>query len=52
MIVHNVIDFVSDGAILALWKLRLDTNEISKRLGLHESIVANRLARLRDAGAA
>jgi DNA-binding Lrp family transcriptional regulator len=44
-------EFTHDGAVLAMWKLGDDTNEIAKRLGLRESEVANRLARLRDAGA-
>ena len=43
--------FVHDGAMLGLWKLGLDMFEISKRLEVRESQIANRLARLRDAGA-
>ena len=43
--------FTHDGAILGLWKLGLDTFEIAKRLGVRESQIANRIARLRDAGA-
>lgn len=43
--------FLHDGAIVSLWKLGCDTFEIAKRLHQHESQVANRLARLRDAGA-
>ena len=45
-------EFTHDGAIIALWRLGLDTSEIAKSAGLPASQVANRLARLRDAGAA
>jgi DNA-binding CsgD family transcriptional regulator len=38
-----------DGMIVFLWKSGLDTFEISKRIGLHESQVANRLWKLRSA---
>lgn len=38
-----------DGMIVFLWKAGLDTFEISKRLGLHEAQVANRLWQLRSA---
>lgn len=37
-----------DGMIVFLWKSGLDTFEISKRLGLHESQVFNRLWKLRS----
>lgn len=37
---------VNDGAILALWRLKLDTWEIARDLKMRESEVANRLARL------
>lgn len=43
--------FVQDGAILALWPLGLDTLEIARKLNVRECEIANRLARLRDAGA-
>jgi len=42
---------LNDGTILAMWKVKLDTHTIAKLLHVHESIIANRLARLRDAGA-
>lgn len=48
----QIASFTNDGAIIAMWKFKLDTAEIAKRLSLRESEVANRLARLRDAGAA
>jgi len=38
-----------DGLIAFLWKSGLDTLEISKRIGLHESQVASRLWKLREA---
>ncbi len=41
-----------DGAIAALWALKLDTYEIAARLWLTESLVANRLAVIRDAARA
>lgn len=37
-----------DGVMLLLWKSGLDTFEIAKRIGLHESQVANRLWKLRS----
>lgn len=37
-----------DGAIDALWSLKLDTRDIAARLMLPESVVANRLAAIRD----
>lgn len=37
-----------DGMIAFLWKSGLDTFEIAKRIGLHESQVANRLWKLRS----
>ena len=39
-----------DITIASLWRLGLDTFEIAKRVNVHESVVANLLARLRDAG--
>ena len=44
-------ELVNDGALLALWGLKLDTYEIATRLHMRESAVANRLAWLRDRGA-
>lgn len=44
-------EFAFDGTIVALWKSGFDTLEIAKRLSVHEGQIANRLARLRDAGA-
>lgn len=41
-------EFVNDGALLALWGLKLDTYDIAGRLNMRESDVANRLAFLRD----
>lgn len=38
-----------DGMIMFLWKSGLDTLDIAKRIGLHESQVASRPARLRSA---
>lgn len=43
------VTFAHDGMIAFLWKSGLDTFEIAKRLGLHESQVANRLGQLRSA---
>lgn len=40
-----------DGAIDALWSLGLDTHDIAKKLMFRESLVANRLAAIRDARA-
>lgn len=37
-----------DGAIMALWNLGLDTKDIATRLHERESVVANRLAEIRD----
>jgi hypothetical protein len=48
----QIADFAHDGAILAMWKVRMDTYMIAKVLHIPESEIANRLARLRDAGAA
>lgn len=36
--------------ILTLWRFGLDTFEIARELGVHESAVANRLMHLRNAG--
>lgn len=44
--------FQNDKEILGMWRDGFDTFEIAKRLNVHQSKVANRLARLRDAGAA
>lgn len=41
-----------DGAIAALWSLGLDTFDIAKKLMFRESLVANRLAAIRDGHAA
>lgn len=43
------ITLAHDGMILFLWKSGLDTYEIGKRVGLHESHIANRLWKLRSA---
>jgi DNA-binding Lrp family transcriptional regulator len=44
--------FQYDRGIIHLWQCGLDTFEIAAaELRLHQSVVANRLARLRDAGA-
>lgn len=40
---------VDDGLIMMLWKQKLDTCEIAKRLRLREWQVANRLRQLREA---
>lgn len=40
-----------DGVISALWREKLDTNQIARHLRVRESLVANRLAALRDSGA-
>ena len=40
---------VDDGLIMMLWKQKLDTYEIAKRLRLKEWQVANRLRQLREA---
>lgn len=37
-----------DGLIVFLWKSGLDTLEIARRVGLHESQVANHLWKLRS----
>jgi hypothetical protein len=37
-----------DGVIMFLWKAGLDTLDIAKRIGLHESQVSNRLWKLRS----
>jgi DNA-binding CsgD family transcriptional regulator len=36
-----------DDAIAAHWRAGLDTLDIARELGLHESVVANRLTHLR-----
>lgn len=38
-----------DAAISALWSLKLDTCEIAKKVGLHESEVVRRLNSMRSA---
>lgn len=43
------ITFAHDGMIAFLWKSGLDTLDIAKRIGLHESQVSNRLWKLREA---
>lgn len=45
-------EFTLDGTIIAFWKAGLDTFRIAELAHVHQSVVANRLARLRDAGAA
>jgi len=47
----QIASFTNDGVIIAMWKIRMDTFKIAQVLHLPESEVANRLARLRDAGA-
>lgn len=42
------VDEITDGVMLALWKQGLNTNEIAKKLHLHEFQVANDLPRLRE----
>lgn len=37
-----------DGIIVALWALHLGTLDIARKMGLRESLVANRLAAMRD----
>jgi DNA-binding CsgD family transcriptional regulator len=37
-----------DDAIAAHWRAGLDTFEIARELGVHESVVANRLTHLRQ----
>lgn len=44
-------DFIFDGLIASLWRKGLNTKEIATHARVRESRVANRLARLRDAGA-
>ena len=44
------VTIIHDGMIEALWKQKLDTFDIAQKLGLRESQVANRLARLRERG--
>jgi hypothetical protein len=44
-----VLTIVHDGVIMALWKEKLDTNDIARKMHLREAVVANRLARLREA---
>lgn len=39
-----------DAMILRMWRGRWDTAEIARVLGVHQSVVANRLAIIRDAG--
>ncbi|VIO73862.1 hypothetical protein [Bradyrhizobium ivorense] len=47
---QTLAEFTYDRTIWAAWKLkRYDTSQIAKITGLPESLVANRLARLRDA---
>lgn len=43
------VDHVTDGAMLVLWRLGMDTTDIAKKLNLHEYQVANELPRLRMA---
>ena len=42
------VTMIHDGVILALWKEKMDTFEIAKKLGLRESQVANRLRFIRE----
>lgn len=42
------IDFVKEGAIIALWKQGLDTLEIARKLNLREFQVFNKLLHLRE----
>jgi hypothetical protein len=37
-----------DDAIAAHWRAGLDTYDIARELGVHESVVANRLLHLRE----
>jgi hypothetical protein len=37
-----------DGAISAHWRAGLDTLDIARELGVHESVIANRLMHLRE----
>jgi hypothetical protein len=40
-----------DGVISALWREKMNTHSIGRALRVPESLVANRLAALRDSGA-
>lgn len=44
-------EIVFDGLICSLWKKGLNTSEIARSAMIRESVVANRLAKLRDTGA-
>lgn len=44
----HYIDFTHKGAIAALWKLKMDTADIAKKLNLPEWQVAKVLAAWRD----
>lgn len=43
-------EFIFDGLIASLWRKGLDTKEIATHARVRESVVANRLAKLRDGG--
>jgi len=45
-------NILSDGLIMALWKLGMDTFDIAKRFHVHESVIANRLMHIRGGRAA
>lgn len=45
---HRILTSSEEWGILALWHQGSDTYEISLRLGVHESEIANRLMRLRN----
>lgn len=46
--IHRILTESEEWGILALWRQGKDTYEISIRLGVHESEIANRLMRLRQ----
>lgn len=45
---HRVLTNSDEWGILALWHQGFDTYDISLRLGVHESEIANRLMHLRE----
>jgi hypothetical protein len=46
--VRRKLNDTEEYGILTLWRIGLDTFEIASELSVHESVVANRLMRLRE----
>lgn len=46
--IRRKLDDTEEYGILTLWRFGLDTLDIAREMGVHESVVANRLMHLRE----